>query len=324
MVRKWLSILALSAVIGATGFVHTRIPAQTQAERGEAFVPDPALAKVLALGFDALLADYHWLQAVQIGGSREPMTAGTMRHLARLIDVVTTLDPWVDHPYRFAAVWLTTSEEDVREGIRLLERGIAHHPREWRNWFYLGFNHLFYLLESQKAAEALEQAARLPGSPAYLPRLVARLRAEAADIEVAELFLLEMVRSTSDEEARAGYRAALDEIEVEKKARFLERARESFARLHGRDITSVDELVVGRGAVLASLPSPEPDSLPPALRRGSVWELDLATDRITSSYYGSRYQIHRLQPDRERAERWRAEREAREREADTGKQADAG
>jgi tetratricopeptide (TPR) repeat protein len=313
LIRKLLAVLVLMTAVAGTGFVHAQIPPATAADRGEAFVPEPVLAKVLALGFDAVMADYHWLQAVQIGGQREAMTADTARHLGKLIDVVTTLDPWVDHPYRFAAVWLTESEENVREGIRLLRRGIAHHPDDWRNWFYLGFNYQFYLLETEEAALALNQASLLPGSPQYLPRLVARLRAETGDIDVAQIFLLEMIRNTDDESALADYRAALDEIEVEKKARVLDRAREAFAKLSGRDIMSVDELVRGPHAVLAALPSPEPDSLPAALARGSVWELDLETDRITSSYYGSRYEVHRTAFDHQRARRWKAEREARER-----------
>jgi len=315
-------MLILAAAVVGTGLVHARIPPTTEVERGEAFVPDPVLAKVLALGFDAVMSDYHWLQAVQVSGGKEAITAEVAAHLGKLIDVVTTLDPWVDHPYRFAAVWLTESEENVREGIRLLKRGIEHHPDDWRNWFYLGFDHYFYLLETEEAAEALHQASMLRGSPQYLPRLVARLRAESADIDVAEMFLLEMVRNTEDEHALAAYRAALDEIEVEKKARLLDRAREAFRRLRGRDVTSVDELVQGPLAVLSALPSPEPDSLPAPLSRASVWEIDLQTDRITSSYYGSRYEVHRPALDLERARRWKAEREAREgtRDAESGKE----
>ena len=48
--------------------------------------------------------------------------------IGRLIDVVTTLDPWVGHPYRFAALWMTDDESAVRKANELLERGIAHHP----------------------------------------------------------------------------------------------------------------------------------------------------------------------------------------------------
>ena len=87
-------------------------------------MPSPRLVQTASLGFDALLADYHWLQAVQVVGGSEMVEAPTARHLGKLVDVVTTLNPHVDHPYRFAALWLTHDEELVRQGNRLLERGI--------------------------------------------------------------------------------------------------------------------------------------------------------------------------------------------------------
>jgi hypothetical protein len=298
-------------VVLLTGVIHARIPPTTDVERGEAFVPNPQLARVMAVGYGPLLGDYYWLQAVQAIGGERKITPELGAHLGKLIDVVTTLDPWVDHPYRFAAIWLTESEENVRTANRLLRKGIEHHPDEWRNYFYLGFNHFFYLLENEQAAEVLLQGSKLPGSPKYLPRLVARLRSHTADIDVAEVFLLELVRDTTDPDTLAGYRRALDEIEIEKKARLLDRARKAFTQLAGRDIMIVDELVEGPHAVLRELPDPEPDSLPDSLSRGSRWELDFESDRIVSTYYGDRYQLHFASWEREKAEQWAAARESK-------------
>ena len=104
-----------------------------------------------------------------------PATNGAL--LGALIDVVTTLDPWVDHPYRFAAVWLIDSEESVRKANELLRRGIAHHPDDWRNRFYLGFNHFYYLGRARRRRpRRSSRRMDLPGAPLYLRRLVARLQ----------------------------------------------------------------------------------------------------------------------------------------------------
>ena len=51
------------------------------------------------------------------------------------------------------------------------------------------------------------------------------------------------------------------------------------------------DLIRGPHRVLQKLPSPEPDSMPESLRRGSVWEID-DEGRIVSSYLGSRYEVH--------------------------------
>jgi hypothetical protein len=286
-----LTALALVVVILATTAAHRQIPPETRAQQGDDFVPRPEFAKAMSLGFDATVADYYWVQAVLLaGGSRNP--TGESLHLGRLIDVVTTLDPWVDHPYRFAAVWLTSTLDDVRHANMLLRRSFDPHPDEWRNRFYLGFNLFFYLDDNEGAADALLEASRLPGSPRYLPRLVARLRSESADLGAAGIFLEELVRTAPDEGSRAEYQSALDEIQIEWRARALDQARENFQRLHGRDIEFVEQLVMGSDAVILQLPPPEPSSLPAPLRRGSRWEIDDETGRIVSSYYGRRYEIH--------------------------------
>jgi hypothetical protein len=302
----------------AMAAVHAQMPATSRAERGEAFIPRPELAKLAAFGFDALLADFYWLWAVQIVGRADTDPSQHALELGRLIDVVTTLDPWVDHPYRFAAVWLVDSEESVRTGNRLLERGIEHHPDEWRNRYHLGFNHFFYLQEHAQAADVLEPAIHLPGAPSYLPRLVARLRSESADIDAAALFLSELVAETPDPSARAHYQGALDEIEVERHARVLDRAREQYKERHGRDIDDVWELVVDLPPVLSRLPSSEPSSLPESMRRGARWEIDAESGRIVSSYYGRRYEVNVHPVDRKRNEEWQRRRERAARRESSG------
>ena len=304
MTTKQFQILILALAMTATGWAHSQVPHHTRAARGEIFVPDPRAASAASFGFKAVLADYHWLQAVQIAGGRDVIDPASASHLGRLIDVVTTLNPHVGHPYRFAAVWLTNDPKQVREGIRLLERAIEHQPEEWRNYFYLGFNHFFYLGEYERAAEALEEAIHLEGRPAYLPRLVARLKSQHADIDVAEVFLRELLAASDDDEVKAKLKVSLDEIEIEYKARHLDRARAAYREITGRDIEAVDDLIRGSHAVLERLPNPEPESMPKSLSRGSVWELNRDEDRIESSYVGGRYEVHYHPRDKKRLEAW--------------------
>jgi len=304
---KFNRAVLLIAAIACTGWAHSKIPVASRADLGESFVPSPSVASAMSFGFNAIIADFHWLQAVQVVGGDEGVDARKARHLGKLVDVVTTLNPHVGHPYRFAAVWLTHDEELVREGNRLLERAVQHHPEDWRNYFYLGFNHFFYLFEYPEAAAVLEAAMSLPNSPAYLPRLVARLKSQHADIDIAEVFVRELLRNTADEDAKVGLQVALDEIEIEYKARHLDRARMAYVELSGRDIQAVEDLTMGAHRVLEYLPSAEPDALPSSLSRQSVWEVDPQTGRIQSSYLGSRYEIHYSGADLERAQKWKAE-----------------
>ncbi len=302
MPSKLIQILFLVAAVCTTGWAHARLPNTTGVDLGADFVPAPHVVDIASLGFDALLADYYWLQAIQVVGATDVVSEETASHLGKLIDVVTTLNPHVDHPYRFAGVWLTHSTEQVDTANRLLERAIEFHPEEWRNYFYLGFNQFYYLREFEKAAVALEVAMDLPGAPAYLPRLVARLKSQQGDIDVAEVFLRQLVETTLDESELARLESALDEIEIEYKARHLDRAREAYLALAGRDIESVGDLIHGRFRALEKLPSAEPDAIPRSLSRGSIWEIDPASGRIISSYLGARYEVHFSGFDRRRFE----------------------
>lgn len=285
-------VLTGLAVVVGTAAVHARIPSEPRALRGEAFVARPEYAKVAALGFDAVVSDYHWLRAVQVVGGHHGDPAEYNVHLGRLIDVVTTLDPWVDHPYRFAAVWLVDSEASVRLANRFLEQATRVHPTDWRHFFYLGFNHFFYLQENEIAADWLEKGVALQGSPRYLPRLVARLRAHSgADLGAATVFLSEMLRRAPDEYARSEYQGALDEIEIERAAQVVDRARVAFQELTGHDIERVEDLLIGPGAVLESLPPAAPKSVPESLKRGAHWRLDEESGRVVSSFIGHRYEV---------------------------------
>jgi hypothetical protein len=226
--------------------------------------------------------------------------------IADLIDVVTEVDPWVDHPYRFAAVWLTSDRELVERGNRLLERGISYHPLDWRNRYHLGFNYFFYLDEQLRAADVLEGAVDLEGAPDYLAPLVARLRSKQAGLQVAAAFLVQMVESTEDEYKRAEYLKALDEIQIEERAQYLDSARAEYWQRNGRDIERVSDLLAGPDPILRELPRAQ------LHLDGFDWILDPETGQITSSFYGIRYQLHEVASDRARRERWRELREGTE------------
>jgi Tfp pilus assembly protein PilN len=270
----------------------------TRIDQGRLFVPEPEHARLSSLGFDSVVADYYWLQALQLVGGERGDTRKHAPLIVELIDVVTSLDPWVGHPYRFAAVWLTDSEESVRAANRLLERGIAHHPLDWRNRYHLGFNHFFYLEENFRAADVLEEALPLEGVPNYLGALTARLRLSHGGLEMAAGFLAELARTAQDEYAKAEYLKALDEIETERRARYLDAAREEYWRRHGKDIESVEDLRRGPEAILQQLPAAHPQF------DFSEWVLDETSGQIVSSYYGTRYELHSTPRDTERRERW--------------------
>jgi hypothetical protein len=291
---------ALLLAAGVAAVAHARIPATSRFGQGETFVPRPEQARLASLGFAALVADYYWLHAVQIVGGTASDDGRSTQLIARLLDVVTALDPWVDHPYRFAALWLTDSPERIRFANRLLARGIAYHPKDWRNRHYLGFNHFYYLSEEARAAEILGPAVGMRGAPPYLGPLVAKLRLGQGGLDATAIFLAQLAHDTDDEYKRAEYLKALDEIQVERWARDLDAARADYRLRTGRDISEPLDLVRGPSGMLAKLPPAHPHFA------GFAWELHPQTGVIVSSFYRSRYALHIHPFDRERRERWRS------------------
>ena len=288
-------LFLMTAALGATLAAHARIPVPVAAGLHAPEDPHPEWTGFPTFGFDALVGDYHWLQAVQVVGNERADLIGAAPAIQRLIEAVVAVDPFVDHPYRFASLWLTNDIEQVRAANRILERGIAYHPNEWRNRFYLSFNHFFYLGDAAAAARELERAVDLPGAPRYLPRLLARLRSEKGGLEAAAGYLSELMQQTDDPWKQAEYAKALDEIETERRARLLDQAREAYRAIHGRDIARVEDLVTGVNAVLPTMPEE---------LHGWGWVLDAESGQIESPYYGNRYRMNMLAIDRQRVESW--------------------
>ena len=300
----WARLALLLGAVATAGAAHQHIDTSAKLDRGERFVPRPEQARLSSLGFDGLLADFYWIRAVEIVGGERQGVGENARLIGRLIDVVTSLDPWVGHPYRFGAVWMTESVESVLQANALLERAIAYHPRDWRNRHYLAFNYFFFLGDDQRAAEILEPAVGLPDAPHYLASLVAKLREQHDGLETAEQFLVQLAESTGDEYARAAYLKALDEVVTERRARLLDAAREVYRGRFGRDIAWVEDLVSGPSPVLRRLPSAHPHFA------GFEWRLDPETGEIFSSFFKARYRPHVHPLDRARRERWRPDIEA--------------
>ena len=110
---------------------------------------------------------------------------------------------------------------------------------------------------------------------------MARLRADADGLDTAAALLQELVANAEDPFAKAEYEKGLDEIETERRARFLDQARAEYQRRNGRDIERVEDLLAGADPVLRELP--------PELHDWE-WVIDEESGRIVSSWYGSRYE----------------------------------
>ena len=103
------------------------------------------------------------------------------------------------------------------------------------------------------------------------------------------------MQQTDDPWKRADYEKALDEIETERRARYLDEARVVYRDRNGRDIETVEDLASG--------PDPVLRELPPELH-GWGWVVDPESGQIESPYYNRRYHLNMHDIDRQRVEAW--------------------
>lgn len=248
---------------------------------GLGFLPPGEYLKPVLLGYQHVAADVLWLRLVQVLGERK-VSAQNYEWLSHALDVITTLDPQYDYAYQVGAIVLTEYAHRVDWSNRLLEKGLDANPTVWHIPFYLGYNHFFYSPDYPRAADYMARASRLPGHPPYLPRLAARLYAQAGNPETALEFLDAMWRQTKDEQVKEVLEVRMKEMIIERDIRLLEEAVRRFTQRERRPPATLAELVE-RG-ILRALP-PEPF--------GGVYRLTPKTGEITSSTHPERLRVYR-------------------------------
>lgn len=185
-----------------------------------------------SFGFRNFLADLQWLDAVQVAGSRR-MSGADYDRLDVLVRTVNNFDPRFVVPYLLGGLVLGDSSRHVPEALKTLERGGRNFPGDWRFPFYIGYTRYFSLGNPADGGRAIEAAARIPGSPQYLPFLAARMLSEGRKPETALVFLEEMLKQEADPSRRVVLQRRLLEVIVERDIQDLERAVEAYRSRSG-------------------------------------------------------------------------------------------
>lgn len=214
-------------------------------------LPRGKYLRIAALEYEQLVGDIIWLETIQILGDKVVTPTG-YEWAYHALQIVTTLDPKFSYAYELGAINLAVLGHRPDLANRLLEKGIKENPQVWKLPFYLGFNKFFYMKDYQGAAKYMAMASELPGHPAYLPRLAARLYVQAGNPEVALDFLKNIYDETQDENVRKSIEKRIKEVMVERDIRFLESAIATYKKISGQ-IPSNLSVLVEKG-IIRSLP----------------------------------------------------------------------
>ena len=204
-----------------------------------------------SFGFRNLFADLSWLGAVQVAGTRK-LTWNEYDRLALMIQTVIHFDPRFKVPYLLGGLILGDSRPHVQEALKILNQGRANHPDDWRFPFYVGYIHYFSLGDPVEGGKALESAAKIDGSPSYLPLLATRMFSEGRKPGTALRFLTEMAHQENDPARLEVLKRRIREVVAERDMQMLEEAVGAYRKKTGRLPKELSDLV--REGMIARVP----------------------------------------------------------------------
>ena len=216
--------------------------------------PFPAeVSRPFSFGLRSVVADVAFLEALQsFGGQRGQRTAAAGaaddRALDRLLTYATDLDEKFGGAYRFAGFAMPRQTTDgkvtnVFQATALLKKGVVERPDDWRIPFSLGFIQSFYLGHFLDAGRNLALAAKIPGSPAYLPLLATRASAEGGDLDFAERMALVLEDEATEESAKEEWHKRLLDLAMERGLRTIDAAVQRYQQLFGWPPRSMADLL---------------------------------------------------------------------------------
>lgn len=245
--RRWLLFLCLAVALMGYLFIFPRVwesRATARATIPAGYVIPSKFSRILALGHQGLLSDFLFLKTATFIGGRsgagQKMQEEDWQFVIRSLDVVTDLDPYFKDPYVLAEGLLAWDAGRPEEANRLLQKGVEYRNWDWRLPFFVGFNNFYFLKDYEEASGYIMRAAELPGSPAYLKTLGARLAYYGGKSQTALLFLKEMLAGTDDPLLKKRLQLRLTALE---RAVMIENALEKFKQQEKRKPNQLSELV---------------------------------------------------------------------------------
>jgi len=206
------ALLFLTVLLGLAGVIG--VARQIEAQRSVVIATTPedqlylngATVKRVSLGFNGLAADWYWIRSLQYVGRKvlangqglqlDNLGALNLKLLPPLLDTATTLDPQFMEPYEYAAIVLPGI--DLKEAMRITQKGIAANPSSWRLYQHLGYIH-WQQQDYEAAHNTYRAGAKIPGAPAWMEAMQARMAVEGGSRATAREIYQRMYEQSDDE-----------------------------------------------------------------------------------------------------------------------------
>lgn len=166
-------------------------------------------ARRVSLGFNGLMADWYWMRSLQYVGKKiintpedaqiDSLGKLNLKLLAPLLDTATTLDQEFMEPYEYAAMVLPSV--DVQQAIRITQKGIDANPNAWKLYHHLGYIY-WQQRDYQAASEMYGRGSQIPGAPAWMEAMKAKMVNEGGSRATAREIYQRMYEQANEEQVK--------------------------------------------------------------------------------------------------------------------------
>jgi len=231
-------VFGFAGVFLLSGFIEKNRPTLPEGFTDEDLALQSAKLKGFSLGFEGLIADWYWMQALQYIGEKvvkdretnkklnlENLNGLNPRLLFPLLDNAATLDPQFIAVYSYGAVVLPAI--DPQQAIKLTEKGIESNPHEWRLYEKLGYIY-WRLGDYERAAAAYEMGAKIPQAAQFMLIMATKMKSAGGDRETARAIYEQMLAESGDRQVRDNAALHLGELDSQDERDAIRSALQTF------------------------------------------------------------------------------------------------
>lgn len=155
-----------------------------------------------SFGHQRMVSSYLWISTLLQSDLRHHRGASKDNWMYVRFKTIAKLDPRFYQNYKYGGLYLSVIKDDISGSVDILERGLEHYGDDfWLN-YYLGFNHLYELGDTDNALIYFDKVISDPLAKRFsplLPSIIAKLKAQKSDPKVAFAFLLPAYRSLPED-----------------------------------------------------------------------------------------------------------------------------
>ncbi len=214
------------------------------AEEKLGYLPQKQILRIAAMEYKPLISEWLFFKVITYYGGKfdteKPFAKKDIEYfnMYRFLDASTYIDPYNIDSYYFSEAVFTWGLGRIKEVDYLLERGLKYRTWDFYLPFFLGFNNFYFLKDYKKAAQYMEQAARITGDSLYT-NLAARFLYESDETGIAISFLKFMIDKTWNQKVKQTLEIRLKALEA---VAFLEKGEKKFEELYHRKPSNIEEL----------------------------------------------------------------------------------